>query len=525
MPQRRSTSRSSQKKNKAKPKVRVRQPGKKTRSSSVASRSSAGTARSGLSVALTPAMLRGQSANSTIAMPPANGAYLARARALYHELSGSTMQWELMLLETLLSPLRPYPLPGVGHHMFGMNGGIQKITEPIIVDPDQNPAASQQYPFLALDPGNWDPSTGYSGVSVTQYNDAGVALPLPPIVSDAYLSAKYDQRDGLCRGTFSVPSSGGFLVIFDPTEIGDPVRVIALKDFESPWINTTNRVDILSTGSGLTSQLDFSWDRDPYRAYPPALTDVGAVNSSQSDTSCLVYPGGATLHVAVQAKTAYSDVSMKCRSYERYDRRFFNAPTDNGEYGDPSQPTEAREGLAVYNGSTWKQRVSTDGSGGAQVVATRLAYAIQAGYPIVEVHVVNATAGGAPVNFNFEAKTWLGISYHTLRDNATTSFHTVPVEVPGWYTACAVRGAVSKSRSALGEELVANTVNHIAKIPKPGVIATTVRAVNQNHASGFKGVVQDVLSAVGVDPHDPIPSIMKFAGKKLLPVLEKALFA
>jgi len=341
-----------------------------------------------------------------------------------------------------------------------------------------------------------------------------------PALVDVCSLAKYDQRDGLCRGTFSVTESGQFIIWCDPTDAQNPVQILALGTTEGSWIDVSNTAAIFNGQPGDR----FSWDRDPYRGYVGDFSPVDPGSDGFfADRSTLVYVGGCALHLAVQAKTAYSDVAMKARSLDRYDRRFFNAPTHNGEYGDPSQPQEAKEGLAVYNGSTWRQRTRVEGNIPAPILRNRLAYIIQAGYPLLEVHVVNATTGGAPVNFNFEAKVWLGITYHTLQDNATTAFHTVPAQVPPWFCSMASRGVVTTKRSALSDELIEKTMRTLSVTPTKSPAVTAVVRAAAKPAGGFKGFVRDIMQEVGIDPDHPLPSIAKLAGRKLLPLVSKLL--
>jgi len=365
-------------------------------------------------------------------------------------------------------------------------------------------------------PGIWSYQVDQNGSVPRQVN---------PAITDCYVGCRYDQREGLVRGTFSVVTSGAYIIYFDPCEVRYPVRVLCLATTEDSWVKPTNTSSILEGGA---SEAAYAWDRDPFRGYPGHwVTPNPTYADFTADSTTLVYPGGATLHLAVQAKTAYSDVSMKARSFERYDRRFFDCMTETGEYGDPSQPEEAREAVAVYNGSGWRMRTDMLQDAPNTVVRARLGYVIQAGLPLLEVHVVNATTGGAPVNFNFEAKCWSGITYHTLRDAATSPFHTVPAALPTWFASMRTRGVVTKKRSALSEELIAKTVAtlHTAPAKTPAVAAVT-KAIVQNSGtkpSGFRGLLDSVLNAVGVDPADPLPSIGRLAGKALMPLVRSLL--
>jgi len=222
--------------------------------------------------------------------------------------------------------------------------------------------------------------------------------------------------------------------------------------------------------------------------------------------------------MAVQAKTAYSDVSIKARSALNYDRRFFNLPTLSGEYGDPTQPTRATEGLAVFNGSTWNQRVFLPDTAGDKSLSMRLEYAIQAGFPLLEVHVVNATTGGAPVNFNFEARAWLGVTFHTLKDNATTSMNTIACEVPPWFSSCAVRGSISSKSTELANEIILNTHKVLQQTVLPKPVAKMNRLIDTSKKHGF---LADVMTAVGLDPSNPLGSL----AKKLIPVAGEAILS
>jgi len=431
-------------------------------------------------------------------------------RMLHSELKGTQDMWQLQLLECLYNPMTRYPLPCMSHHTYTNGTG----TIPVDYDPT-NPALTSVFT-----PGNIYPGGPLAGVgiplSTMTYNPgSGLYVPFNPVLSDSALHSKYDEREGLSRGTFSVVGSGAFILFFDPFEVNATVRAIALKDTEQSWMDTSNW-DTAVFASGAAYE-GFGWDRDPYRGYGGDFQTVGYYDL-QADRSSLAYVGGAVLHCAVQAKTAYSDVSIKARSSLNYDRRFFNTPTLNGEYGDPTQPIRATEGLAVFNGSTWNQRVFLPDTAGDKSLAMRLEYAIQAGFPLIEVHVVNATTGGAPVNFNFEARAWLGFTFHTLKDTATTAVSTIACEVPPWYTSCAVRGAISSKSTELANEIILNTHRVLQQTVLPRSVAKVNSQVDTSRKHGF---LSDVMTAVGIDPSNPLGSL----AKKLLPIAGEALLS
>ncbi len=430
-------------------------------------------------------------------------------RNVHEELRGTIEHWQLSLLECLYSPMARYPLPCISPHMYTNGTG----TIPLDYDP-LNPGITS-----VMTPGNIFPGGPLVAVGIPQatmtYNPgSGSFVPFNPVNSDVALHSKYDERDGLCRGTFSVTGSGAFVLFFDPYEVNATVRAIAIGDTEQSWMDTGNwPTGVLASGN----VEGFAWDRDPYRGYQGDFQTVGYYDL-QADRSSLAYCGGAVLHLAVQAKTAYSDVSIKARSSLNYDRRFFNVPGLNGEYGDPTQPTRATEGLSVFNGSTWNQRVFLPDTAGDKSIAMRLEYALQAGFPVLEVHVVNATTGGAPVNFNFEARAWLGFTFHTLKDAATTSLSTIACEIPPWYSSCSVRGAVSSKSTELANEIILNTHRVLQQTALPKPLAKINRVVDTTKKGGF---LHDVMSAVGIDPSNPFGSL----AKKLLPIAGEALLA
>lgn len=451
--------------------------------------------------------LLGSSTNAPIrAMMPVADAM----RVLHEELRGTVDLWQLHLLECLYSPMTRYPLPCMSHHMYTNGTG----TLPVDYDP-ANPAITS-----VMSPGNIFPggplvAVGIAGTTMTYNPGSGSYVPFNPVNSDAALHSKYDEREGLSRGTFSVTGSGAFVLFFDPFEVNATVRAVALKDTEVSWMDTSNFDNALfSTSSAVEG---FGWDRDPYRGYGGDFQPVGYYDL-HADRSSLAYVGGAVLHMAVQAKTAYSDVSIKARSSLNYDRRFFNTPTLSGEYGDPTQPTRATEGLAVFNGSTWNQRVFLPDTAGDKSIAMRLEYAIQAGFPLLEVHVVNATTGGAPVNFNFEARTWLGFTFHTLKDTATTSMSTIACEIPPWYSSCAVRGSISSKPTELANEIILNTHRVLQQTVLPKAVARVNKYVDTSKKTGF---LSDLMQAVGIDPSNPLGSL----AKKLIPVAGEALLS
>lgn len=451
--------------------------------------------------------LMGSSSTAPIrAMVPVSDAM----RRVHEELRGTVDLWQLQLLESLYCPMTRYPLPCISHHMYA-NG-----TGSIPADYDAaNPAITS-----VMTPGNIFPGGPLVGVGIPQatmtYNPgSGAFVPINPVNTDAALHSKYDEREGLSRGTFSVVGSGAFILFFDPFEVNSTVRAIAIKDTEQSWMDTANwDTGVFPGGATIDS---FTWDRDPYRGYVGDFQTVGYYDL-QADRSSLAYCGGAVLHMAVQAKTAYSDVSIKARSALNYDRRFFNTPTLSGEYGDPTQPTRATEGLAAFNGSTWNQRVFLPDTAGDKSIAMRLEYAIQAGFPMLEVHVVNASTGGAPVNFNFEARAWLGFTFHTLKDTATTSMSTIACEIPPWFSSCAVRGAISSKSTELANEIILNTHRTLQQTALPKAVAKVNRQIDTTKRSGF---LSDVMAAVGIDPSNPLGSL----AKKLLPVAGEALLS
>jgi len=431
-------------------------------------------------------------------------------RRLHDELRGTMDLWHLSLLETLYSPMARYPLPCMSHHMYTSPTGTIPADYNVA-----NPAITS-----VMTPGDIFPGGPLSAVGIAQatmtYNPgSGTYVPINPVNSDAAVFSKYDERDGLCRGTFSVTGSGAFVLFFDPFEVNATVRAVAITDTEASWMDTGNwSSTVFSTGLPVTS---FTWDRDPYRGYAGDFQPVGYYDL-QTDLSSLAYCGGAVLHMAVQAKTAYSDVSIKARSALNYDRRFYNTPTLSGEYGDPTQPTRATEGLAVFNGSTWNQRVFLPETAGEKSIALRLEYAIQAGFPLLEVHVVNASTGGAPVNFNFEARSWLGFTFHTLKDAATTSLSTIACEIPPWFTSCAIRGAISSKSTELANEIILNTHRVLRQAPLPRPVAKVNNLVDTGKRHGF---LRDVMDAVGLDPQNPLGSL----AKKLIPVAGEAILS
>lgn len=334
---------------------------------------------------------------------------------------------------------------------------------------------------------------------------------------DCYAGTRYDQREGLARGTFSVATSGQFVIWFDPGDAVQPVHCISIDDMETWWTDPNNWTNNMF-GPNPTAQLNFDWDRDPYRSYANNWRTMESYGNTS--TNQFVYVGGSVLHLAVQAKTAYSDVAIKARNIAAYDRRFFDTPTSTGEYGDPSQPEKANEAAAIYNGSTWGPvfALETDNN---KALSNRLYYAIQRGLPMLEVHVVNAGVGGAPVNFNFECRTWLGVTYTTLRDAATTTYHTVPAVIPPWFAACKMRGAVTMHRSELGEAIITNTVNAVSRAPLNPTVASVVSKIQPKKAG--EGFFSKILSAgadlLGIDKSNPLPSIASLVTGKILPKL------
>jgi hypothetical protein len=424
-------------------------------------------------------------------------------RALHSSLSGTLELFELHLLEHLYNPMHTYPLPCIGHHGYGNPGGVY----PAVYD-ESNPAIVS--PMAVGDPYPGGPLTSVfvSGINITQNPGSGEFAPINPLRIDNALHSKYDERNGLCRGTFSCVGSGAFIIFMEPLDYAHPVKIIAIRDTEASWTNAGNwDTSVLAGGVSFES---FAWDRDPYRGYKGDPQSVG-YGELVVDRSTFVYPGGNALHLAVQAKTAYSDVSLKVRSSHNYDRRFWDAPTLSGEYGDPTQPTRACEALAVYSGSTWQQRYTTPADIDPKSLSYRLSYAIACGLPLIEVHVVNATTGGSPVNFNFEARCWLGMAYHTLTDNATTSLVTIPASIPFWFTTCRTRGAVSNKQSELANEMITNTHKVISATTTPKTIAKINSQIAPKKSSSF---LSDIMHFAGIDPEDPFPSL----AKKLLPM-------
>jgi len=427
-------------------------------------------------------------------------------RKLYSELSGTTELWELQLLEHLFNPMHPYPLPCISQYSFA--GGV--ATYPLDYDP-LNPANTGAMAVNNIYPGGPLTAVGIAGLTTTYDPGNGTFLPVNGVATDAAQHSKYDERYGLCRGTFSVSGSGAFVLWFDAQDYVNPVKAIALTSTEASWTDTAN----FAAGVLPANIMEFSWDRDPYRGYVGDVQPVGFIGMTV-DRASFVYIGGAVLHMAVQAMTAYSDVSIKSRNGHDYDRRFFDAPGINGEYGDPTQPVRATEGLAVYSGSCWSQRIGVTTADGDKAVAARFAYAIAQGLPMLEVHVVNANTGGAPVNFNFEARTWLGMAYSTLKDNATTSHNTIACTIPPWFTSCRTRGAISTKSTELASELIVNTQRNIAATVKPKAIAKVAEHVDPRKGGSF---LKDIMEVVGIDPSNPFPSI----AKKLLPIAGKFL--
>lgn len=430
-------------------------------------------------------------------------------RTLHKEIGSTTEFWELNLLEHLYNPMHVYPLPCITNR--GLGGPAATI--PFDYVGDTNPGVSNITSVAQVYPGG--PLVGYGiPASTTSYNPGSGFFALDALTIDAAQHAKYDERHGLSRGNFSIAESGVFIVYFDPFDYGDPVRVICLSSTEQAWTDVGNTANILAGGQ---NRFSAQWDRDPYRGYTGDPQPVGYLELV-TDRSTLVYVGGAMLHVAVQAKTAYSDVAMKARNSVDYDRRFYDAPDLNGEYGDPTQPTEAREGLAIYSGSTWRQRTFLPADCTDKALRSRLSYIISQGLPMLEIHVVNANTGGAPVNFNFEAKAWLGMTYHTLPDNATTAFHTIPAEIPCWFTTLRTRGAVTKNRTKLSEEVITHVQRGVASSIVPRVIQKVNEKVRPHLADTVFG---DALKFIGVDPSNPLPSL----GKLLAPLATKVLSA
>lgn len=430
-----------------------------------------------------------------------------RLRALHGELAGTTELWQLQLLEHLFNPMHPYPLPCLSQYSFA--GGVGAVASAAF--DTTNPSDTGVMAVGQIYPGGPLFSNGIPDLTITYDPGSGAFKPLNAVLTDAALHSKYDERYGLCRGTFTVSGSGAFILYFDAQDWDSPVKAIALTNTEASWTEPSN----WASGVLPAAVIDFQWDRDPYRGYQGDIQTVG-YNGMNVDRASFVYVGGAVLHMAVQAMTAYSDVSIKSRNGHDYDRRFFDAPTLSGEYGDPTQPVRATEGLAVYSGSCWSQRIQASIISGDKCVANRLAYVIAQGLPLLEVHVVNANTGGAPVNFNFEARTWLGMAYTTLKDNATTSHNTIACTIPPWFTACRTRGAISAKSSELASQLIVNTQRNIAATQKPKAVAKLVQHVEPQRGGSF---LKDLMEVVGIDPANPFPSL----AKKLLPVASKFL--
>jgi hypothetical protein len=344
---------------------------------------------------------------------------------------------------------------------------------------------------------------------------------MPSHINDAYINTKYDQREGLVRGTFSVLESGSFLLFFNPLDQLNPVRLVSIKNTQETWMAAANNgfYGVSPIFAGPLASETFEWDRDPYRGYEDSYI-ASTCSEIEIGRLQLVYVGGASLHMAVQAKTAYSDVAIKARNLVDYDRRFFDLPDESGEYGDPTQPLKATEGIAIYNGSVWNNTIRCDPDAGAPSKSVMLQFAIQFGYPLLEVHVVNATTGGAPVNFNFEARCWLGVCQTTLRENATNSFHTIPCDIPGWFTSARTRGAISKESSKLASELIENTQRAVVMSHPPLTVhrlATAVQpAAVSSGGGGFGGFLKSVLGQVGIDTSHPLESIAKLVVPKAL---------
>lgn len=480
-------------------KVRVQR-----RSNSVDSRASTGSIAT--RSALTPRMLAGQSGSATIA-PMAKGGM--EVVALHRALRGTYEAWELNLLETLLSPLTPYPLPGIVNRQgWGYNPATYH--NGFFPGPPATGAAPIFFPTFTGDQALPDQS------ALMQEGPAGTFLPIPAMQLDTYAGSRYDQREGLVRGNFSVESSGQFIVFFDPIDVSRPVHVISVDNMETWWTSPDNWTAPIFAGG--TNLLDYEWDRDPYRGYANDLRVLESYGSYS--TNQFTYVGGAVLHLAVQAKTAYSDVAIKARNISAYDRRFFDTPTNSGEYGDPSQPEKANEAAAIYNGSSWGPVFALENTS-TKAIANRLWYAIQRGLPLLEVHVVNATTGGAPVNFNFEARTWVGVTYTSLRDSATTCYHTVPAEIPAWFSACKMRGATTMHRSELGEAIITNTVNAVTRAPLHPIVHAVVSKVAPKKAgdSFFSKILTAGADMLGIDKSNPIPSIASLVTGKILPKL------
>lgn len=439
-------------------------------------------------------------------------------KVLYQQLTGTIHQWEMELLETLFNPMHPYPLPGIcpTGHFSHQNSWF---TAGYSVE-----SAYGVYPSVNQDTGpNITGADGSSSVGANvQMTGVGTAAAVAAMLTDAYHGARYDQREGLVRGTFSVIESGSYIILFDPACTNNPVLLVSMKDTEDWWTDTDNISQVPMFGGGVARE-QFGWDRDPYRAYNGYNVPVAPDYEATVDTSLWQYTGGAALHLAVQAKTAYSDVAIKARNLVDYDRRFFDAPSEGGEYGDPTQPEKANEAIAVYNASMWRRPYTVNPTGGnwKTTEASLMAFAVQRGLPLLEVHVVNAASGGAPVNFNFEARAWLGVSYNTLKDNATTAFHTVPCVVPPWFASCRTRGGVSMARSKLGEELITNTVRSLARSPLPVVPARIMNSVSAKKAgpSFLSTIMSGIANAAGIDVKNPLPSIGSLLVKRVLPAL------
>jgi len=462
--------------------------------------------------------LTGRAGDSKIV---SGGPISAQVRAMFTRISGTVTQWEMCLLETLINPMTPYALPGITSYMPAMGSAYEKYA------PGDNTVTAPAY-TLCLNPfqmpGNYNAAGIPSASGVTQYNSVNNEYEfINPIMSDVHLGARYDQREGLVRGTFTVSeASSKFLIWFDPTDGKNPVWTLGLKDTNDPWCY----IDNFDPAFG---PQEYTWDRDPWRNTNADWAPVDPFGSGiDVDRSSMVYIGGAALHLAVNTKTAYSDCSMKARNLCDYDRRFYDAPAVGGEYGDATQTQrKVNEAIAVYNGSTWRQRTQVTETLSPAQVAARLTYVIQSGLPLIEVHVVNATTGGAPIGFNFEARLWAGISFHTLKDNATVPFHTVPCTIPPWFSCVRTRGAVSEKRSELASMLIENTVGAIKANPVPRHVAAVVHNAlpksRPTSGTGLEGVLHSVAAAganaLGIDAKDPLPGIANLITSKALPLL------
>lgn len=446
-------------------------------------------------------------------MPPAS----AMAAQLRNALVGTTELWELRLLESLFMPMTPYPLPGVRGRGFAEAQIAFKTADYDGITPwyDQPTHATFGMVGQQTPSANPEQCTSFLAAKV-----GGEVLRMPSHIGDAYINTKYDQREGLVRGTFSVVESGSFLLYFNPLDQQNPVRLVSVKDTQKTWMASDNNgfYGVSPIFAGGVANDTFAWDRDPYRGYVDSYIE-SPIGQMLVGRTQIIYVGGASLHMAVQAKTAYSDVAIKARNLIDYDRRFFDLPDESGEYGDPTQPHKANEGIAIYNGSTWNNVIQVDPASPAPAKAVTLQFAVQFGYPLLEVHVVNATTGGAPVNFNFEARCWLGVAQTTLRENATNSFHTIPCDIPGWFTSARTRGAISKEASKLASELIENTQRAIVMSHPPLTVRKLASAVQPAAASGgggLGGFMKSVLGQVGIDTSNPLESIAKLVLPKAL---------